>query len=110
LLKHGDGFGIAARDRIADHHQVGTWRDMLRRRYPGRTSNARRCEIAAHGRIDVLIGAGHPKAPRLEHSREGRHADAAHGDQMDMGARRQQRRSWKERFHDEVVNVRAKIL
>ncbi|MNN34352.1 hypothetical protein D3C81_1481560 [compost metagenome] len=85
LVQHVLDRRVAARQRVADHHQV-------RRRFQVRgivalhQLDALGFELGAHGRVDVGVGTGHPVAEFLGQHGEGTHEGAADAENVDVHA------------------------
>ena len=80
-LEHRLELRVAARDGIADDHQVDVVGDVLGG-VAGGDGNALTGEKVAHRRIDVLVGAAHVVPAPLQQRRQRRHRRAADADEM----------------------------
>ncbi|MDR6234962.1 hypothetical protein QE440_002703 [Pseudomonas psychrotolerans] len=78
---------IAARQGVADHHQVRRGVELRRVVALGQL-DALGFQLGAHGRIDVGIGAGHAMAGFLGQHRERPHEGAADTEDVDVHDRR----------------------
>ena len=87
LVEDALDFRIAARERVADNHEIGRGREV---RFGVRLEDgdAERMEQIAHGRIGGLVGAGDAMALELEQPCKRGHGRAADADEMDMTGRR----------------------
>jgi hypothetical protein len=74
-------FGIAARHRVADDHQIGM-RLQVRRIEALVDLNAEVFQKSAHRRIDIAIRAGNGVTALLQHPGQRRHARAANRDHV----------------------------
>ena len=81
-FEHALELGVAARDRIADDHQIDVRADVICR-IAGHDADALGLEEVAHRRIDVLVGAADVVAAVFQQRGEGRHRRAADADQVD---------------------------
>ena len=81
LVKHIFQFDVAARDRIADHHQVGRRIKVLCAEGMYHR-NAQRGQKVRHWGICRSVGACDAKAPLLQHSCQRSHRRATDTDQM----------------------------
>ena len=75
-------FGIAARDGVADDHQVRPRRE-IRFGEPVFPANAQFFEQRGGGRVDARVRAAHAIAAFGQHPRQRRHGRAANADQVD---------------------------
>jgi hypothetical protein len=80
-LQHAFQLGVAARDGVADDHQVDVAGDVLRR-IAGHRADPLAGEKVAHRRVDVLVGAADVVAAAAQQRRERGHGGAADPDQV----------------------------
>jgi len=83
LIKDALHFRIAARQRIANHHQVRRGR-QIRFGEAFENGDGERAQQIAHGRICGLVGTGDSMSLQLQQSRERSHRRSADTAQMDM--------------------------
>ena len=83
FLQHRLGLGVVPADDVAHHHQVGDRRQVFRA-VAVLDGDSQALQQGAHGRIDVLVGAGHPIALLLQNAGQGRHAGAADAQEVDV--------------------------
>ncbi len=77
------GLGVVPADDVPHHHQVGDRRQVLRA-VAVLNGDSQPLKQGAHGRVDVLVGAGHPMALLLQDAGQGRHAGAADAEEVDV--------------------------
>ena len=82
-VEHRLDLGVAARERVPDHHQVGVARHVRLR--VGRAHvDSERLELGGHRRVDVLVRAGDAVAPLAQQACERRHRRSADGAEVDL--------------------------
>ena len=80
------GLGVVPADDVAHHHQVGDRRQVFRA-VAVLDGNPQALKQGAHGRVDVLVGAGHVVALLLQDAGQGGHAGAADAEEVDVQVR-----------------------
>ena len=90
--------GLSARDRVADHDEIGPVREhVLRVEAERDRSMPQLRERVAHRRIDVLVAAGDLDAARVQQARERAHAGARDRDEVHVFQRVERRCRWTRR-------------
>ena len=82
-VEHRLHLGVASRERVADHHEVGV-RGHVRLGPRREDRDAQRLELRRHRRVDVLVGARHLVALLAQEPGERRHGRPADGRQVDL--------------------------
>ena len=81
--QHRLGLGVVPADDVPHHHQVGG-RNQVFRAVAVLKRDSQALQQGAHGRVDVLVGAGHAIALLLQDTGQGRHAGAADAEEVDV--------------------------
>jgi hypothetical protein len=87
LVDGGARFRVIGPHRVADDDQIGLGIQHVLGAKAVMSGNAPGRELRAHGRIHVIVRAGHLHAARVQQPRQGAHAGTGDGDEVDAARR-----------------------